>query len=185
MSQPEDSGVPDWSGLDGYPPPSESEDVCLWAWEFLRRWHEYRNFWKEKIEPFIGANGRIDRDANGNYWPYHDELKTRFGVDLPSPPHSRRLSHFVERYTTWVANDGRETQQICLGEHQIAIFFDLSRPLAPQFERAQASATREQEFRGNDVKNARIRADLYVPYLDSRCEGCRREAERHRGGAIS
>jgi hypothetical protein len=89
-------GVPNWLRPEDYPRPAGKEKGRIWAWQFLRRNGDCRTFWKLNIEPFIDPfvdqNGqqitRINRDCNGQIWPYHEELKSRFGVDLPSPPNS-------------------------------------------------------------------------------------------------
>jgi hypothetical protein len=138
-----DWGLPDWTKLEGYPMPRGPGEVTVWAWEFLRRNPEYRTFWLEKIQPFIGMDCRICRDAAGNWWPYHDELREKFGVDLPSHPQSATPAIFTATWTTWVDNDGEEFQRISLKEHQVAIVIDLARPLKTQFEWARKSAERE------------------------------------------
>jgi hypothetical protein len=162
-----DWGLPDWTQEKHYPaPPGE---MCIWAWEFLRRWPEYREFWKVKIEPFIDGRGLICRDANGIWWPHLDELETRFGVYSPSPPQSTTPSRFTVSRVRWVQDDGEESQKICLREHKVAFIFDLSRPLNPQFEAARASAQREQEGRQKsgaiNLKASRKRTEKYVLYL--------------------
>jgi hypothetical protein len=129
----------------------------------------------EKIQPFIGVNGFIYRDAAGNFWPYLDELRTRFGVENPSPPQSATPSHFAANYISWVENERGEDQRISLGRHQVAYIFDLTRPLKYQFEMAEKSASREQEYRQKsgaiNLKLSRNRDDekfvLYLRILDA------------------
>jgi hypothetical protein len=181
-----DWGLPDWTLKAGYPAPRGPKEMTIWAWEFLRRNPEYRVFWKEKIEPFIDMTGGdlpphkelkarvvpggIYRDAAGTFWPYLDELRTRFGVENPSPPQSTTPSHFTTTYISWVQNEGGDNQRISLERHQVAYIFDLTRPLKRQFEMAEKSATREQEYRQEsgavNLKNSRNRdAEKYVLYL--------------------
>jgi hypothetical protein len=156
--------------------------MTVWAWEFLRRNPEYRVFWKEKIEPFISeavplhnelearfVRGGIYRDAAGNFWPYLDELRARFGVENPSPPQCATPSYFAANMISWVENERGEDQRISLDRHQVAYIFDLTRPLKRQFEMAKKSATREQESRQKsgaiNLKESRSRTDCYVRYL--------------------
>jgi hypothetical protein len=108
--------------------------------------HIARFGWK-KIQPFIGVNGFIDCDAAGNSWPYLDDLRTRFGVENPSPPQDTTLSRFTANSIRWVQNDWGEDQRISLERHQVAFIFDLTRPLRRQFEMPEKSAAREQEDR--------------------------------------
>jgi hypothetical protein len=158
-------GFPDWTKEDEYPNKDKTK-IDQWAWEFLRRWPKYRDFWAQKVEPFISADGRrICRDADGNWWPHLDESISQFSVDLPSPPQSSTPPYFVSSRTSFVTNDGREFQRLQLKEHEIAIIIDLTRTLKPQFDRARKSAEREQKFRQLNEKSVRIRADHYVRYL--------------------
>jgi hypothetical protein len=99
-------GFPDWTKEDEYPNKDKTK-IDQWAWEFLRRWPKYRDFWAQKVEPFISADGRrICRDADGNWWPHLDESISQFSVDLPSPPQSStpprtlfRAGHLLLRTT--------------------------------------------------------------------------------------
>jgi Uncharacterized conserved protein (DUF2285) len=167
-----DWGLPDWTKQADYTALRRQLALrgrtTVWAWEFLRRSPSYREFWKDKIQPFANDDC-ISRDAAGNWWPYHDELKAKFGVDRPSPPQSATPAHFTANYVTWVPNDGRELQRISLDEHQIAIIIDLARPLNTQFQRARQSAEREQKYQRQAgeiaFKMARSRVDQYVTYL--------------------
>jgi Uncharacterized conserved protein (DUF2285) len=157
-------GIPDWTKQNEYPNRDKTK-IDKWAWEFLRRWPDYRNFWTENVKPFIGTNGFIHRDAAGNFWPHLDDLISRFGVDLPSPPYDSTPSNFVSSYIRYVTNDGRDFQRLQLKEDEIAIIIDLARPLKPQLERAHKSAAHEQKFRQLNQKSVRIRVDHYVRYL--------------------
>ena len=164
MSGTNEWGLPDWTKEGEYPNKDKTE-IWEWAWEFLRGWPEYRNFWTEKVKSFTGANGFIHRDAAGNFWPHLDDLISRFGVDLPSPPYDSTPSNFVSSYIRYVTNDGRDFQRLQLKEDEIAIIIDLARPLKPQLERAHKSAAHEQKFRQLNQKSVRIRVDHYVRYL--------------------
>ena len=164
-----DWGLPDWTKREEYPTPCDPGQMKVWAWEFLRRNPAYRTFWMEKIRPFRGVNGWIDRDTAGNFWPYLDDLRMQFGVELPSPPQSTTPSHFTDEYISWVQNDGREYQRIPLERHQVAYIFDLTRPLDHQFKMARESATRQQKVRQEsgaiNVKVSRKRLEKFVLYL--------------------
>jgi hypothetical protein len=52
-----------------------------WAWQFLRRNQEFREFWLTKVEPFMLADERVRSD-----WPHQEEMWSRFGIRrLQSP----------------------------------------------------------------------------------------------------
>ncbi len=167
MRQGTEWGLPDWTKPVGYPAPPVH--ICDWAWEFLRRWRDYREFWEDKIQPFVGVRGCISCDSAGIFWPYRDELKARFGVEHPSSPDSAMPAHFTAECIHWLPNDGREFQQIQLKEHEIVIHFDLERPLKQQVERARKVAERERKYLQDagkiGLRTARSRAEHYVRYL--------------------
>ena len=163
-------GLPEWTKEKEYPAPAGPEKMSIWAWEFLRRWPEYRTFWTEKVEPYIGDRGWICHDANGNWWPHLDELETRFGVYSPSPPQSTTPSRFRAYSARRVEYDGRESQQIYLKMHGAAFFYDNSRLTLPQqFAAGLAAALRAQEDRQKsgaiNPKTSRKRPEKYVLYL--------------------
>ncbi len=161
----------DWRSLDGYP--SDDASMSVWAWEFLRRSPAYQKFWKEKIEPFIetvrfdhlpGETQTIGRNDLGVVWPYHDELKELFGVDVPSSPDSSTPPIFDATWIKHLEKDGREFQSFPLAENEIAYIFDLTRPLKPQFDRIRKHAEKKQaELKAGSVTKRRI--DKYVQYL--------------------
>jgi hypothetical protein len=162
-------GLPDWLKLDGYP--QEDAPMSVWAWEFLRRSPSYRSFWKEKVEPFcekiktmpLGQESEvIGRNAAGELWPYLDELRMLFGVDVPSPPHSSTPASFVASWIRYTQDySGRGFECLTLAENEIAYVFDLARPLKPQFEHIQKHA----ENRQVSMKVVRRRTDKYAEYL--------------------
>lgn len=165
ISDTNDWGLPDWTKEAEYPAPTGTPMV-VWAWQFMRRWSVYRTFWLEKIQPFVNNDGRISRDISGQWWPYHDELRTRFGVDVPSKPSTdRHGAIFAPSWVTWVPSDGEQFQRISLREHQIAIVIDLESPLKRQFLAALKSAKCEQNFRQIDVRKARSAEANYATYL--------------------
>jgi hypothetical protein len=79
-------GVPDWLHPEDYPAPKGPSALMEWAWEFLRRNDSFRDFWVNKVEPFIRADGRIGRDATGRFWPYYKEMQETFGISDPRSP---------------------------------------------------------------------------------------------------
>jgi hypothetical protein len=77
--------------------------MAIWAWEFLRRNEKFRDFWVNKVEPFIRADGRIGRDLTGRFWPYYKEMQETFGIMDPwSPRQNNRVPSFCDWATTVV-----------------------------------------------------------------------------------
>ena len=91
MSRASEWGVPDWLRLQDYPAPEGPGAMVIWAWEFLRRNEKFRDFWVNKVEPFIRADGRISMGI-----PYH-EMKEKFGIEDPwSPRQNSRIPTFSD-----------------------------------------------------------------------------------------
>jgi hypothetical protein len=101
MSHAPNWGVPNWLFPKDYPAPNTAGAMMIWAWEFLRRNREFREFWVNKIEPFIMADGRVGRDRSGQLWPYYKELRNRFGINDPwSPRQNSRIPTFDDTQLT-------------------------------------------------------------------------------------
>jgi hypothetical protein len=99
-----DWGVPDWLRPQDYPVPKGPAAMAIWAWEFLRRNEKFRDFWLNKVEPFMRADGRIGRDPTGRFWPYHKEMQGTFGIMDPwSPRQNSRIPPFCDCATKFVA----------------------------------------------------------------------------------
>jgi hypothetical protein len=146
----------------GYPAPEVP--IRIWAWEFLRRSPVYREFWQDKIQPFIDEDDHL----TGNWWPATRQLKEEFGVGLPVPPWTRTPPIFVAESTFLLSID--ETgllQRISLEDDQIPIVFDISKSIKDQLERARELLEFEQRrhLQGSKIKQARARSDRYVTYL--------------------
>jgi hypothetical protein len=103
MSEASEGGVPDWLRPQDYPAPQGPGAMIIWAWEFLRRNEEFRNFWQAKVEPFITAGGRIGRDQTGKRWPWYREMREKFGIGDPwSPRQNSRIPPFSDGATRYI-----------------------------------------------------------------------------------
>jgi hypothetical protein len=161
ISDTNDWGLPDWTKEAAYPRPAGTP-ITVWAWQFLRRWPAYHVFWLEKIQPFLNKDDDcISRDIGGRWWPYHDELRTQFGVDIPSAPWTdQHGAIFAASYVTWT-----EGPRISLKGNEVALIIDLERPLKQQFVAGLKSLEREQEFRQIVIRKSRRVAVNYTTYL--------------------
>lgn len=183
--EPDDWGVPDWENAAAYPRYSGATAPMSWAWEFLRRNHDYRRFWADEVMPFVMPDGSVDCDASvGKYkseevdgkwseWGVNQEAIRRFGLLLwPQDPRSGP--------TGWPLIKGNEIYEFgnSLYQHEVTIetsrekvgyIFDLTRPLEPQFEQALQAARRKQAYRiqcGHLKKKfVRLQTSLYPAYL--------------------
>ena len=145
-------GVPDWPNAAGYLDGGRSRRK--WAWEFLRRNHDYRAFWREKIEPYLDADEtRIWRNSNGEIWPHLEELRSAFYVDLPNPPSCPTPCSFVSEWVRsvdntcengWPVVDDEQVIRLSLRKNQVALVVDLDRPLHKQLEGIARSARDRQ-----------------------------------------
>jgi hypothetical protein len=150
--------------------------MWIWAWEFLRRNDQYRNFWKTKIEPFLNDEGgiaHIGRNSAGEIWPFLAELRTQFGVENPSPPWSATPSHFCCAGIRYTDNMFKRPQTIELEDHELAFFIDLRWPLKSQFAKASRVAERKQVNAKRGARKSN-RYPLYLRILDAECSGAPR-----------
>jgi hypothetical protein len=163
------SGVPDWKSSEGYPP--IDAPATGWAWEFLRRNPAYRQFWEEKVAPYIetirdhtGEFSVIGRNVRGEMWPYKEELRQTFGIDVPSSPGGATPPKFDAHWTRYVTPDCGEPQTLMLIESEVAFVIDLARPLKPQFDGALVAAQKMQNESFCFI-STRQRRDKYCNYL--------------------
>ena len=120
-------GVPDWLRPQDYPAPEGPGAMMMWAWEFLRRNEEYRDFWLTKAEPLIPA----DRTMS---WRYSREMRERFGIGNPwSPRQNSHIPSFEDLGTAYVYAPASTYEFLC-AQNDAA-------PLAKPFVRATSANT--------------------------------------------
>jgi hypothetical protein len=168
-----------WNAPDWRDPAQYSRDRSLrqWAWEFLRRNPEYQALWREHIEPFY------DPDVWHNAGPFYAlvsqnvglvgptncvpadkqaELVHRFGLEtFPPSPDNDYPPLFTGTGLRWTAE--REAR-LLLHPGQIAIIFDLTRPIRRQLAAAKTVFDEERE-QGGIPEPHRNRIELFASYL--------------------
>jgi Family of unknown function (DUF6499) len=159
--------VPDWRDPAQYPHPRDCS-LRQWAWEFLRRNPEYRSLWREHIEPFYDPAFRYQDQDVGPVGPAHDVpadrqagLVHRFGLDsFPPSPDDHRPPLFIRAGLRYI---GEREARLLLYEGQIAVIFDLTRPIGRQMAAAKKLLTEEKKRSGH--REHRNRIEHFVPYL--------------------
>ena len=187
MEYPSQWGVPDWQNALGYP--NSDRRRREWAWEFLRRNHAYRTFWKEKIEPYVDSGtGRIYTNSCKEIWPHHEELKNAFGVDLPSPPWCSTPCYFMSQWLRsvddtcafpeddWLSWNGEKIVRVPLRNHEVAPIVNIAQPLRKQLKALSRAAEERQEQLSSTVRLSRKSTHLstYLRILDARDAGADR-----------
>lgn len=163
-----DWGVPNWLDAGLYPQPTGPFALLDWAWQFLRRNHEYRRVWLDKVAPFLEEDGALSEDY------VHPAEFGKFGLSL-AWPHSPADDHRGEFdfAATWVKEirrvKGGGSRNVRLADHEVAYVFDLSKPLEPQIIniRKQVDSTQKRWLKktGSTLEPVRARTDKYVIYL--------------------
>ena len=148
-----DWGVPDWRNSEAYPRPEEL-DLTGWRWQFVRRRHDYREYWDsnspaawERHRQFVElqrARGHdkfpLDPLGEGFSFKADDDAINAFGLEIilhPSLPTVPVLSPFLPQPgdgPLWRDRD-EDLRAAAGGSHMVE--FDLSLPLGPQLKRAK------------------------------------------------
>ena len=159
-------GVPDWSNVSAYPTPVVENPMMVWAWEFLRRNHDYRAFFDETVRPWRMETGEYSEEAD---CAIAKALK-RFGLlgFLPEPASS--WAPFFESKSLRVLRSAVETERaVKIGPADIGYIFDMTLPLERQFALAlrDARTLRDHRSREGQVEtlSPRGRPEKYVTYL--------------------
>jgi hypothetical protein len=158
--------VPDWREPAQYP-----RDCSLrqWAWEFLRRNPEYRALWRKHIEPSCDPTSRYQDQDVGLVGPAHGvpkdmqaELVHRFGLDsFPPSPNDDRPPLFIRSGLRYTA---KREARILLYPGQIAVVFDLTRPIRRQMAAAKMVFDEERK-QGGIPEPHRNRIEWFASYL--------------------
>ncbi len=100
---PSQWGVPDWRDKAFYP---NSNNRQRWAWEFLRRSHDYRRFFQERVLPHVdpvtkqfehkreiaGYCANLTANPESSYWESAIVVaRDRFGLDQLGDPRESSL----------------------------------------------------------------------------------------------
>jgi hypothetical protein len=181
------NGVPDWLAAAEY---AVARSGVEWAWEFLRRNHKYRAFWRERIKPYIDLSPgspspcRIYKNARGESWPYLQELQDRFGVDVPNPPSCSAPCYFLANSTRYAGFDcgsdleiyGTKWVNIPLRGTEVAVVIDPARPLQKQIEAISRLGLDKQKSLPEPVRLSRRSPhwETYLRLLDARDAGMKR-----------
>ena len=164
MSRRRDWGLPNWEIEAEYEAPSNVRPLLYFAWQFLRRNHEYRKFWCESGVQFVDDDG-------GCVGHIRAEAEARFGLLTPCDPSNASGSFFAASGTHELRHF-KSSNGICsysLEESEIGYIFDMTMPLEGQFKKALKSAKALQAGRAQQgtlaFKNTKIRTEKYITYL--------------------
>jgi hypothetical protein len=182
-----DWGVPDWQRPQDYPNFPGPFAMRKWAWQFLRRNPEFREFWLTKVEPF----------TTWRSLPHYPELR-RFGIiDLRSPREADGFPAFsdcvIEYYpASTLLREAAQPPLVPFSEHDIAVSINLSRPIDDQIAEirrlvvalgkpgraAKTSSAYPTYLRILDAEDAEVRpaaiAEALFPGVDNVYPGRRR-----------
>jgi hypothetical protein len=181
--------VPDWHDPTQYPPRRWTQDklfrrcplLRLWAWEFLRRNPEYRALWREHIAPFYKT--AFSSQDIGVPVKKQAVLVHRFGLDwFPPSPNDDRPPSFIGTGLCWTEGNRvsspfqpnpddpievrmAETREagMLLYPGQIAVIFDLTRPISRQMAAAKKLFTEQRDQARLPARRNRI--ELFALYL--------------------
>jgi Family of unknown function (DUF6499)/Uncharacterized conserved protein (DUF2285) len=206
-------GVPDWRARAEYKK-LKSLTMRQWAWEFLRRNHDYRTFWRETIAPVCDDSGAIDdgklqaalNSYDGKDWEeLCARMKRQHGCDWEpfvqtqspetwgllsaadprksdgwrliqtftgDPLHWRDAPELVSPWAEPIfgtdvlrASPGAGKHTVTLAPEEMAIVFDLSRPLDGQLTAARRAMIERAARLGLKQSAPRRRTDKYPLYL--------------------
>jgi hypothetical protein len=157
-------GVPDWQSEVGYPAPKGEARMRVWAWEFLRRNHDYRTFWHDNIRPLIGSESDY-------FESIFVEMADQFGlVGIPPSPMAQNGAFFAAANICRIQKfRSEDPTTVKLQESEVGYIFDMTLPLEDQFAAALKDANEFRRYRKQQgllaLKNARETSAKYVTYL--------------------
>ncbi len=199
-----DWGVPDWRDANAYPSPN-GLNLYEWWWEFTRRRPDYRELWtsgkagscwdsrtKEtqyypadlhRLRLSFQLNVLLDPTIS---YPASKLSAHYFSLNGWAPPPTRTVSEALKDIRSLVEHlgPGEIDQQIAEEERKAAAAeeaglmlysFDISKPLGPQLDRAEAFLTfwQDRRFGKQNTRRAgrRYNWPRFLRALDAREEG--------------
>jgi hypothetical protein len=153
--------VPDWRDPTQYP---SARSLRQWAWEFLRRNPVYRAGWLACIEPFFDPARNVD-PTHGVPVAQQAVLVHQFGLEsFPPSPDDDYPPRFKGTGLRWT--EEREAHMV-IDPGQIAVIFDLTRPLKWQVRALWRLFAEQREQAGLAHKNRTDRFPSYLRILDA------------------
>lgn len=186
-SMGEDWGVPDWREADPYPS-TEETTAREWWWEFTRRRPDYRDLW-EQAKPREGCSHRFAPDVDAFRIRFelsviHDPSRRYTDSDLMHYRYARAGALYSPRdvFLNSVghmpdAPDTANADRLSKLQEAEGLFhysFDLSKPLGPQLEHAEAFLRDVQADLSGSVLTRRARTanwPLFLRALDAKDAG--------------
>jgi hypothetical protein len=190
-------GIPDWRDAAAYGDVKQW-GFMRWRWEFSRRRDDlraafggraqetYEHYLKLHENPLYGPGRTLRPDEPGfTAQLFHDEAQ-KFGyVGLPNPRISEQPSHVIFSTLDYPGNNrmmigkgarypGKPEHEIDVGDGEMAVIFDLDKPLGPQLERLKKELTQRQISRHGVALQRRRHPVKWLGYLrtlDAREDG--------------
>jgi len=171
--------MPDWKDITTYDFTKDLDDKG-WAWEFLRRNQEYRDDW-ERYKRFK-SEGRVY--GGKDFIEFYGYLWDKYGVSMLRDPafdkpghvfgiYTKNLEYNSARMQVIVGLRGKNVytatpQLVTIPEGQVALTFDLTRPLGPQLELAKKILKAKTQEERKRPPLYRDKWALYLRVLDAR-----------------
>ena len=144
MSARADLGLPDWLRPQDYPKPQGPGEMESWAWQFLRRNHEFREFWLTKVKPFMLADERVRSD-----WPHQEEMWSKFGIRRLQSPRQEDCM-WPPPFFTWNGPgppralwpppyNTNSSERLELSEYEMPVIIDFRLPLDDQLKAIEST----------------------------------------------
>ncbi|MGE4421491.1 MAG: DUF2285 domain-containing protein [Pseudodesulfovibrio sp.] len=147
-----------------------------WAWEFIRRSHDYLADWEDASEPF-----KLGDKYHTSDWIQGQEQHPDGGaIVAPNDPRLFIRSPHAERWGLWAMIPPWQDKpgQICFLERfnskaTITMDFDLEIPLEPQLEKLKSYLVGRQQGQVKHPKKVRDMWPTYLRALDGKAAGAK------------
>lgn len=172
-------GIPDWHDAKSYGD-TKYWDYFRWRWEFRRRRQDVREYFLSKIYglDFRNLNPVPGVQEPAEVWVDDPTDRDRLGYQiLPNPrtgEHKDLETHvwmtdgFVKIWyadNADIINHAKPNVLMAIGKNEIAIGFDLKRPIRPQIIKVQTLLQTEQENRFGKIFKYKSHKQKWLTYL--------------------
>ena len=160
---------PDWKNEQKYPNPRNTSPE-EWAWEFVRRNHEYQKDYESLVAGLPPL--KTQKDNWSKYEPVNKEIRKhfsqKFGVSYARSP-SKRFSKNLkfERQPVIITKPRIKKYEINYGE--VLVSFDLLKPINPQLKKIKIELEKQKDIFHEIYKEPenkkRAQTEKYQTYL--------------------